>query len=47
MSFRIAWTPYMYSQTLPHPLGPVRPPAPVVAGADDQGGPRGGGKGSA
>ena len=26
MSFRIAWKPYMYSQTLPHLLGGVRRP---------------------
>ena len=30
MSFRIAWKPYMYSQTLPHLLGAVRAPALVV-----------------
>ena len=32
MSFRIAWKPYMYSQTLPHLLGGVRAPALVVWG---------------
>jgi len=33
MSFRIAWKPYMYSQTLPHLLGGVRAP---VWGDDDK-----------
>src|SRR5882672_5771965 len=36
MSFRIAWKPYMYSQTLPHLLGSVRAPALVVWGDDDK-----------
>jgi pimeloyl-ACP methyl ester carboxylesterase len=36
MCFRIAWKPYMYSQTLPHLLGGVRPPALVVWGDDDK-----------
>ncbi len=36
MSFRIAWKPYMYSQTLPHLLGGVRAPALVVWGDDDR-----------
>jgi pimeloyl-ACP methyl ester carboxylesterase len=36
MSFRIAWKPYMYSQTLPHLLGAVRAPALVVWGEDDR-----------
>ena len=36
MSFRIAWKPYMYSQTLPHLLGGVRTPALVVWGDDDR-----------
>ena len=36
MCFRIAWKPYMYSQTLPHLLGGVRAPALVVWGDDDQ-----------
>ena len=36
MSFRIAWKPYMYSQTLPHLLGAVRAPALVVWGGDDR-----------
>ena len=36
MSFRIAWKPYMYSQTLPHLLGSVRAPALIVWGDDDQ-----------
>ncbi len=36
MSFRIAWKPYMYSQTLPHLLSTVRAPALVVWGHDDK-----------
>jgi pimeloyl-ACP methyl ester carboxylesterase len=36
MSFRIAWKPYMYSQTLPHLLGSVRVPSLVVWGDDDK-----------
>jgi len=36
MSFRIAWKPYMYSQTLPHLLGSVRAPALVVWGDHDK-----------
>jgi pimeloyl-ACP methyl ester carboxylesterase len=36
MCFRIAWKPYMYSQTLPHLLGGVKAPALVVWGDDDQ-----------
>ena len=36
MSFRIAWKPYMYSQTLPHLLKTVRAPALVVWGDDDK-----------
>jgi pimeloyl-ACP methyl ester carboxylesterase len=36
MSFRIAWKPYMYSQTLPHLLGAVRAPAMIVWGDDDR-----------
>ncbi len=36
MCFRIAWKPYMYSQSLPHLLGAVRAPALVVAGAEDR-----------
>ena len=36
MSFRIAWKPYMYSQTLPHLLRGVRVPALVVWGDDDK-----------
>ena len=36
MSFRIAWKPYMYSQTLPHLLGAFRAPALVVWGDDDK-----------
>jgi len=36
MSFRTAWKPYMYSQTLPHLLGGVRAPALVLWGDDDR-----------
>ena len=36
MCFRIAWKPYMYSQTLPHLLGGVRTPTLVVWGDDDK-----------
>ena len=36
MSFRTAWKPYMYSQTLPHLLGGVRTPTLVVWGDDDK-----------
>ena len=36
MSFRTAWKPYMYSQTLPHLLGGVRTPALIIWGDDDQ-----------
>src|SRR6266446_3164166 len=36
MCFRIAWKPYMYSQTLPYLLGGVRAPALVVWGEDDK-----------
>ena len=36
MSFRIAWKPYMYSQTLPHLLGAVRVPALIVWGDNDR-----------
>ena len=36
MSFRIAWKPYMYSQTLPHLLGAVRAPSLVVWGEHDK-----------
>ncbi|MGH7110011.1 MAG: alpha/beta fold hydrolase [Stellaceae bacterium] len=36
MSFRIAWKPYMYSQTLPHLLGGIAAPALVVWGENDQ-----------
>jgi pimeloyl-ACP methyl ester carboxylesterase len=36
MSFRIAWKPYMYSQTLPHLLGSVRAPSLVVWGDHDK-----------
>ncbi|MCY4502976.1 MAG: alpha/beta hydrolase, partial [Alphaproteobacteria bacterium] len=36
MCFRIAWKPYMYSQTLAPLLGSVTAPALVVHGADDE-----------
>lgn len=36
MSFRIAWKPYMYSQSLPHLLGAVKAPALLVWGDDDK-----------
>jgi pimeloyl-ACP methyl ester carboxylesterase len=36
MSFRIAWKPYMYSQTLPHLISTVRAPTLVVWGDDDK-----------
>lgn len=36
MSFRIAWKPYMYSQTLPHLLAAMRAPALLVWGDDDR-----------
>jgi pimeloyl-ACP methyl ester carboxylesterase len=36
MNFRIAWKPYMYSQTLPHLLGGVKSPALVVWGEQDK-----------
>ncbi len=36
MTFRIAWKPYMYSQTLAHLLGGVRAPALGVWGANDR-----------
>jgi pimeloyl-ACP methyl ester carboxylesterase len=36
MSFRIAWKPYMYNQSLPYLLGGVRAPALVVWGDDDR-----------
>jgi len=36
MCFRIAWKPYMYSQTLPHLLASVRAPALVVWGEHDK-----------
>ncbi len=35
MCFRIAWKPYMYSQTLAPLLGAVRAPALIVRGAED------------
>ena len=36
MNFRLAWKPYMYSQTLPHLLGSVRAPSLLVWGAEDR-----------
>jgi pimeloyl-ACP methyl ester carboxylesterase len=36
MNFRLAWKPYMHSQTLPHLLGAVQAPALVVWGAEDR-----------
>ena len=36
MTFRIAWKPYMYNQTLPHLLGGVATPALVVWGREDR-----------
>jgi pimeloyl-ACP methyl ester carboxylesterase len=44
MCFRIAWKPYMYSQTLPHLLGGVRAPALVIWGDDDKIVPKGAGQ---
>src|SRR6187402_749836 len=44
MSFRIAWKPYMYSQTLPHLLGSVRVPSLIVWGDDDKVVPRSAGE---
>jgi pimeloyl-ACP methyl ester carboxylesterase len=36
MCFRLAWKPYMYSQSLPHLLGTVKAPALVVWGEHDK-----------
>jgi pimeloyl-ACP methyl ester carboxylesterase len=36
MNFRLAWKPYMYSQTLPHLLGSIRAPALLAWGAEDR-----------
>ncbi|MBO0710697.1 MAG: alpha/beta hydrolase [Acetobacteraceae bacterium] len=36
MSFRVAWKPYMYSQTLPHLLGGVKAPTLIVWGEQDK-----------
>ncbi|HYE93361.1 MAG TPA: alpha/beta hydrolase, partial [Terriglobales bacterium] len=36
MTFRIAWKPYMHSQTLAHLLGAVKTPALVVWGRKDR-----------
>ena len=44
MSFRIAWKPYMYSQTMPHLLNSVKAPALVVWGDDDKVVPQSAGK---
>jgi pimeloyl-ACP methyl ester carboxylesterase len=44
MCFRIAWKPYMYSQTLPHLLGGARAPALVIWGDDDKVVPRSAGE---
>jgi pimeloyl-ACP methyl ester carboxylesterase len=44
MCFRIAWKPYMYSQTLPHLLAGVHSPALVVWGDDDKVVPRSAGE---
>jgi pimeloyl-ACP methyl ester carboxylesterase len=44
MSFRIAWKPYMYSQTLPHLLQTMPAPTLVVWGADDKVVPQSAGK---
>jgi len=44
MSFRIAWKPYMYSQTLPHLLGSMRAPSLIVWGEEDRVVPQSAGK---
>src|SRR5215472_12688375 len=44
MCFRIAWKPYMYSQTLPHLLGGVHTPSLVVWGEHDKVVPRSAGE---
>ena len=44
MSFRIAWKPYLYSQTLAQLLGAVRVPALLVWGDDDKVVPRSAGE---
>ena len=36
MSFRLAWKPYMYSQTLPHLLRGMTAPSLVIWGEDDR-----------
>jgi len=36
MCFRIAWKPYMYSQTLPHLLGSVKAPTLIAWGDKDK-----------
>ena len=36
MSFRTAWKPYMYSQTLPHLMGGVRASTLIIWGDDDR-----------
>ena len=35
MTARVAWKPFLYSQTLPHLLGNVRVPAKVIRGSHD------------
>jgi pimeloyl-ACP methyl ester carboxylesterase len=44
MSFRIAWKPYMYNQSLPQLLGGIKAPALVVWGDDDKVVPRSAGE---
>lgn len=44
MCFRIAWKPYMYSQTLPHLLGSMRAPSLIVWGEEDRVVPQSAGK---
>ncbi len=44
MCFRVAWKPYMYSQSLPHLLGGVRAPALIVWGEGDMVVPRSAGE---
>jgi pimeloyl-ACP methyl ester carboxylesterase len=36
MNFRIAWKPYMYSQTLPHLIGAISVPTLIAWGEDDK-----------
>jgi pimeloyl-ACP methyl ester carboxylesterase len=44
MSFRLAWKPYMYSQTLPHLMSSIRAPTLVVWGDNDKVVPRSAGE---